>query len=265
MTLSKLPAYIDKLMADWNVPGLSIAVVKGDQVIWERGFGRVPGDKNVVVSPETPFAIGSATKAFTALGLMLLVQERKIDLDQPVASYLPGFRCADPYISANLSVRDILSHRSGLPRYDLVWFGSNKSREELAKAIAFLPFGKDWRTRFQYNNLIYALAGYLTEKISGKCWEEYIQQEVFAPLGMAHSDFSYRLSERGSADAMAPAGAVVSTVRDLSRWVCFFLNGGKAGGKTVLTERLIGKDKSFLFGCPGRAGFFVSIFPSNHR
>ncbi len=239
--LSQLPAYVDKLMADWNVPGLSVAVVKGDQVIWERGFGRVRGDKNVAVSPETPFAIGSATKAFTALGLMLLVQERKIDLDQSVASYLPGFKSADPYISANLSVRDILSHRSGLPRHDLVWFGSDKSREELVKAIAFLPFGKDWRTRFQYNNLMYALAGYLTEKISGKCWQEYIQQEVFTPLGMAHSDFSYRLSERGSADAMAPAGAVVSTVRDLSRWVRFFLNGGKAGEKTVLAERLIGE------------------------
>jgi len=220
--LSKLPAYIDRLLVDWNVPGLSVAVVKGDKVIWERGFGLVPGEKSVSVSPETPFAIGSATKAFTALGLMLLVQERKIDLDQSVASYLPGFKCADPYISANLSIRDILSHRSGFPRHDQVWFGSDKSREELANAIAFLPCGNYWRARFQYNNLMYMLAAFLTEKVSGKRWEEYIQQEVFAPLGMAHSDFSYRLSGRGSDDAMAPAGAIVSSVRDLSRWVRFF-------------------------------------------
>ncbi len=239
--LSQMPAYIDRLLVDWNVPGLSVAVIKSDKVIWERGFGLVPGEKSVSVSPETPFAVGSATKAFTALGLMLLVQERKIDLDQPVANYLPGFKWADPYISANLTIRDILSHRSGLPRHDLVWFGSDKSRAELAKAIAFLPCGNDWRARFQYNNLMYMLAGFLTEKVSGKRWEEYIQQEVFAPLGMVHSDFSYRLSERGSDDAMAPAGAMVSSVRDLSRWVRLFLNDGKAEGKTVLAERLIGE------------------------
>jgi CubicO group peptidase (beta-lactamase class C family) len=237
--LSKLPAYVDRLMAEWKVPGLSAAVVKGDEVIWGRGFGHVPGAKLAVVSPETPFAIGSATKAFTAMGLMLLVQERKVDLDQPVASYLPGFKIADPYITANLTVRDILTHRSGIPRHDLVWFGSERSREELVKAIAFLPIGRDWRMRFQYNNLMYALAGYLTEKVSGKRWEEFIRQEVFTPLGMTHSDFSFPISERGSDNAMAPAGAIVSTVRDLSLWLRFFLRGGKAGGKTVLAEQLI--------------------------
>lgn len=238
---SKLPAYIDKLMADWNVPGLSVSVVKGDQVIWERGFGRVPGDKNVAVSPETPFAIGSATKAFTALGLMLLVQAGKVALDQPVVSYLPEFKSTDPYVTANLTVRDILTHSSGMPRHDLVWFGSDKSREELAKAIAFLPIGRDWRARFQYNNLMYALAGYLTEMVSGKRWQEYIQQTIFTPLGMTHSDFSFPISECGPDNAMAPAGGIVSTVRDLSRWVRFFLNDGKAEGKTMLAERLIGE------------------------
>ena len=135
--LSKLPAYIDKLMADWNVPGLSVSVVKGDQVIWERGFGRVPGGEHTAVSPETPFAIGSATKAFTALGLMRLVQAGKVALDQPVVSYLPEFKSADSYVTANLTVRDILIHRSGMPRHDLVWFGSDKSREELVKNHCF--------------------------------------------------------------------------------------------------------------------------------
>jgi CubicO group peptidase (beta-lactamase class C family) len=237
--LSQLPAHVDGLMAEWKVSGLSVAVIKGDQVIWERGFGRTIGNENVPVTPETPFAIGSATKAFTALGLMLLVQENKVDLDQPVANYLPGFKIADPYVTANLTVRDILSHRSGIPRHDLVWFGSERSREELVKAIAFLPIGRDWRAVFKYNNLMYALAGYLTQKVSGKLWEDYIQQEVLSPLSMVHTDFSYRLSERGPGNAMAPAGGIVSTVRDLSLWLRFFLRGGKADGETVLAEQLI--------------------------
>jgi CubicO group peptidase (beta-lactamase class C family) len=248
-------AFVAKTLADWKVPGVGVAVVKNGKVILAEGYGFRDVQKKLPVTPHTIFAIGSATKAFTATAVGVLVDEGKINWDKPVIDYLPNFRLYDPIATVQVTTRDLLCHRTGVPRYDFAWLGSSASRKELFERIKFLEPNTGLRSLFQYNNFMYMAAGYLVEHISGSSWEEFVQRRIFDPLGMKESNFSVEISKKKSdlalpyglekdklvefqfrnIDAMGPAGSINSSALDMAQWVLFNLNKGQVGDKKIIS------------------------------
>ena len=148
------------------------------------------------MTADTLFAIGSSSKAFTTFVLGTLVDEGKIEWDKPARNYIPWFKLFDPSMTERLSVRDLVTHRSGLPRHDLVWYNNfDASRESLVRKLAYLEPSADLREKWQYNNLMYLTAGYLTEVITGKSWEDAVRDRVLNPLGMKHQLLGQRFAE----------------------------------------------------------------------
>src|SRR5579883_37510 len=172
---TRLPAALDgfedavqTIMEDWKVPGLALAVVVDRELVLCAGYGRRDVEAGLDVTPRTLFPIASATKAFTTMSLALLADEGKIDWDTPVREYLPDFRLYDSVASERMTPRDLVTHRSGLPRHDLAWYNSSASRAELVSRLRYLPPNKDFRAVWQYQNLMYMTAGYLVEVITGQ-------------------------------------------------------------------------------------------------
>lgn len=258
--LQGLDEYIQQAMKDWNVQGISVAIVKNGQVILSKGYGYRDTDKKLPVTSQTLFEIGSSTKAFTATAVCMLDDEGKIDLDKPVINYMPTFKMWDDYVTLNMTPRDLLTHRSGLPRHDLVWYGTDKTRKELVEALRYLEPSKPFRTTFQYQNMMFMTAGYLVEQVSGKTWEDFVKERIFTPLEMNNSNFSvtvmqasndystgYNEEKDGSvkvipyrpADAVGPAGTINSCSDDMAKWLVFQLGNGNYNGKQLLSESKI--------------------------
>lgn len=249
--------FINATIQEWQLPGLAIAIVKDGEVIFSQGFGKRDVAQNLDVTPNTLFPIASCTKAFTATALGLLVDEGKLEWDIPVRTYLPAFKLHDPVASERMTPRDLLTHRSGLPRHDRAWYNSPLSRQEIFDRLQYLEPSQDFRNLWQYQNLMYMTAGYLLEKVSGQTWEEFVQQRIFAPLGMTASNFSIA-DTKSRADfslpyddvndqvqeidfyerqqAIGPAGSIISSVEDMSKWLLFQLNKGKVGDQQIIAE-----------------------------
>lgn len=247
--------FVDKALVDWKVPGLAMAVVKDDKVLFMKGYGVRDVAKKLPVTPRTLFAIGSATKAFTTFVLATLVDEGKLDWDAPVSQYIPGFKLMDPVASERMNAVDLVTHRSGLPRHDALWYNTTLSRKEMAERLRWLEPSKDFRTDFQYNNLMFLTAGYLVERITGQTWEDAVRARIFRPLGMTHSNFSVADSQKSPDFALpyeerddqvflmdfrditnvGPAGSINSSAEDLIPWMKVHLNGGKLGEKAVMS------------------------------
>jgi CubicO group peptidase (beta-lactamase class C family) len=242
-------------LAALKVPGAAIAIVKDKEVILAKGYGFRDVEGKLPVTADTLMAIGSSTKAFTTFTLGTLVDQGKVDWDKPVRNYIPWFRLYDAPAGERLTPRDLVTHRSGLPRHDLVWYNNKTaSREDLVRALAFLAPTADLREKWQYNNLMFLTAGYLVETITGQSWEEAVRRLVFAPLGMARSNFSVLESQKDKDFAfpyderdgkivkipfrdittVGPAGSINSSVNEMSRWVTVHINGGKLGDKQVI-------------------------------
>jgi CubicO group peptidase (beta-lactamase class C family) len=248
--------FASKIMAEWKVPGMAVAVVKDGQVILAEGFGLRDIADGLKVTPQTLFAIGSATKAFTAVTMGILVDEGKVEWDTPVSQYLPTFKLQDDFATTHMTPRDLLCHRSGLPRHDMIWYGTTLSRQELFDRLAQLEPSREFRSFWQYQNLMFMTAGHLVGTVSGSTWEEFTRRRIFEPLGMTGSDFSVEdmkaVADRAlpygerrgqvtelpyrSADAMGPAGSINSNVIDMAKWVMLNLNKGRFGGMTVVSE-----------------------------
>jgi CubicO group peptidase (beta-lactamase class C family) len=229
-------------MARDQIPGVAVGVVERGQLVFARGFGYRDVENHLAMTPDTLFPLGSASKAFTATAIALLADEGKIALDAPVRTYLPDFSLEDPVASATLTTRDLLTHKSGLPRHDFFWYQAPFSRDELYRRLRFLEPSGPPRTRWRYNSLMFVVAGRIIERVSGESWESFVQARILCPLNMrrtllsaeameADSDHAspYALRE-GKAqkiamlkrlDAIAPAGAVQTSVRDLARWITF--------------------------------------------
>jgi CubicO group peptidase (beta-lactamase class C family) len=253
-TLAQLPHVADEVMVRWGVPGMSLAVVRSDQVLFSGGFGvtRVGGDE--VVTADTVFGVGSVTKPITAASVALLVDEEKLAWDEPVVTWLPEFRLQDPHASAHATPRDLLAHRVGLPRHDLVWYGSGKSRAELVGLLPHLAFLHELRQDFEYTNLMYVVAGFLVGTSAGSTYEDFVSTRVFEPLGMAHSGFippagegtarPHVLGSDGELDeipmftggAAAPAAGLYSSANDLASFVQMVLRRGATDGGRLVTE-----------------------------
>jgi CubicO group peptidase (beta-lactamase class C family) len=250
-----LSEFINHTMPEWNVPGLAIAIVKDNQIIFCEGFGLRDGNNNLKVTPKTLFAIGSCTKAFTTMAMGILVDRGQLDWDQPVRNYLPSFKLYDSYASEHITPRDLVTHRSGLPRHDAMWYRTHFTREEIINRLQYLEPTQELRTVFQYNNLMYLAAGYLVGAIAGCTWEEFVQQEILNPLGMGNSNFSVDASQKTddfahpylhkneevkeipflNIDVVGPAGCINSNVTDMAQWLLLHLNGGKFSERQIIS------------------------------
>lgn len=239
-----------------EVPAIAIGIVKDGEVLLAEGFGWADLENRQPATATTLFAIGSCTKAFTAAGLAILADEGRLDWDKPVQEYMPDFRLMDAFATREMTAIDLLTHQSGLPRHDLVWYGSAFSRQELFDRLRHLPPTKSFRTQWQYQNLMYLAAGVLTERISGQRWEDFTRERLLRPLGMSHTVFThhevpagavvarpYRKTGKDSVvrmpyrdiSAIGPAGSIYSNVEDMLRWARLHLQGGKTGDTQVLS------------------------------
>lgn len=253
--LEGFDAVIKQGLEKLKVPGTAIAVVKDNDVVFVGGFGFRDVENKLPMTPDTLLAIGSASKAFTTFALGTLVDEGKVEWDKPLRNYIPWFKLFDAEAGDRLTPRDLVTHRSGLPRHDLVWYNNYTStREELVRRLAYLPPTADLRERWQYNNLMFLTAGYLVETLTGKKWEDSVRALVFDPLEMKRSNFSVKDSEKDSDFAqpyderegkmtkipfrdistIGPAGAINSSVNEMSHWVMAHINNGKYKGKAVV-------------------------------
>lgn len=249
--LKGFEGFVNKILAEHQVPGVAISIVKDGQVIYAQGFGFRDIKNSLKVNPHTLFAIGSCTKAFTVATMGILVDEGKLDWDKPVRSYLPSFELSDMVASDQMKPRDLVSHRSGLPRHDKMWYRSPLSRRELFERLRYLDLNREFREIYQYNNLMFMTAGILVETIAGTPWEDFTRRRILTPLGMNETNFSVEDSKKApdfaypyqivegkveqipfcNIDAIAPAGAINSTALDMARWVLMNLNKGRAGEK----------------------------------
>jgi len=256
--VASLDEYYAKALTDWKVPGMAIAIVRNDSVILCKGYGVLEVNKPEKVNEKTLFAIASNTKAFTAAALAILVDEGKIKWDDPVIKYLPWFQMYDPYVTANMKIRDLLSHRSGLETFsgDLLWYGSNYSREEVIRRARFLKPKYGFREHFGYSNIMYLTAGEIVHAVSGISWDQFISDRILKPLGMDRTNTSVK-SLKGMTnvaqchtdsegkvisipyldwDNIGPAGSINSCVEDLSKWVKLQLNYGAISNKVIFSK-----------------------------
>jgi CubicO group peptidase (beta-lactamase class C family) len=253
-------AAFDRYVADaakaWHVPALGIAVVRNDSLVFAKGYGVIEIGKPQAADAHTRFAIGSTTKAMTSAALAMLVDEGKIRWDGRVIDYLPEFQLYDPYVTREITIRDLLTHRSGLPSTDLLWAGLDYSLEESTRRLRFVKPASSFRSQWEYQNNVYAIGGLIIERVSGMSWENFIRTRIFAPLGMTESEtlvseiigkpnVAVPHAERGdtvrvvpirSTDGVAPAGSVWSSVTDMSKWMRFVLDSGRVGSKRLISE-----------------------------
>ena len=252
--LDGFDAEIEQVMTDWSVPGLAIGVVKDSAVVFSQGFGVRDTEAETPVTDETLFAIGSASKAVTAATLGILHDDGELDWETPVQEYLPRFDMHDDFAGEEMTPVDLLTHRSGLPRHDLVWYGTDASRAELFARLEHLPPSEPFRTTFQYQNLMYMTAGYLAGQLTGSTWEDVVRQRLFEPLGMASSTLSVTAMQQATnyarpyaggtdslvaidfrnIDAVGPAGSINSSVTEMLPWVRLFLESGRHGDTQVI-------------------------------
>lgn len=265
--LETFDQYIQDSMKTWNCPGVAIAIVKGDDVLHQRAYGLRDVEEQLPMTEDVRFAMASVTKSFTAMSVALLVDEGKLEWDKPVREYMPEFILDDPYVTQHVTVRDMLSHRTGLPRHDFSAWRLDISCAEFIKRMKHFEFSATFRARFQYNNLMYYATAYLVEKIAGQRWEDFVQDRIFSPLGMDASNFmpeppqeeqinayGYRVDrdEEGSAKGLvrmpfgrhtdlspSAAGALFSTLADLTQWIKVHVNNGAVGDvKLVSSDNL---------------------------
>lgn len=255
-----LDSYVGQVMTSFEVPGVSLALVKDGQVVATRGYGVRTLGQAEPVDAQTLFAIGSNTKAFTATALGLLVEEGKLAWDAPVLNYLPGFVLWDPYATRELTVRDLLAHRSGLGLGEgdlLFWPPSTYTRPEIVRRLRFLPPATSFRYHYAYDNVLYLAAGELVRAISGASWEDFVAARILRPVGMTAS--TVRCPPPGSPGSIAwpharvegtvrpiapfvsdntdPAGGINSNAQDMARWLLVQLGQGKlADGARLFSE-----------------------------
>ncbi len=247
-------SYVSKAVADWGAVGLGVAVVKDGRTIFAKGYGVRELGQPGLVDADTRFAIGSTTKAITAAAIGMLVDEGKIGWDDPVTKYLPSFELSDPYVTRELTVRDLLTHRAGLANGDLLWYRTDNSPEEVLRRARFIPAAYSLRSSFIYQNVMYATAGAVVAAASGMPWERFVETRIFQPLGMSGTvptlartaglpnvarphqkvDGAVRVITNASVDPVAAAGSVWSSVADMARWATFMLDSGRVNGKPLL-------------------------------
>src|SRR5512140_541568 len=255
--IAGLDASVARGVEDWNVPGLAIAVVKDDSVVFAKGYGVRQLGTHDSVNTHTLFANASTTKAFTAFLVEMLADEGKLRMDAPVIDYMPAFRLSDPVATRVITIADLLSHRTGVPEADYLWYQDTSSFPEIMRRLSYVPFDAPVRSHFEYQNITYALAGEIAAQRAGLPWATLVRERILTPLGMRETktgtpdvrthpnvvsghDYVHdtlRAIPRDDADNIAPAGAMYSSVSDMALWMRFLLDSARLGGKRVLSPR----------------------------
>lgn len=248
--------YAEAARVEWKVPGMSIAVVKDGKVLLAKGYGVRELGKDARVDADTLFGAMSTTKAMTAVTMAMLVDERKVSWDDKVIKHLPDFRVADPYITAELRIRDLFTHNGGMGNADFLWgWTPELTTDEIVSRMQYARPAYPFRGGYTYQNIMYAVAGQVIEKVSGMPWERFVTERLFVPLGMRNTFATYSASERyqnrsyahdyidkkasviteSTADPIAPAGSVWSTANDIAKWIDFMLGNTTVNGKQLIT------------------------------
>ena len=257
--LAAIEKTLDAKRQEYGIPGVSLVIVKDDQIIYLMGLGFKDLEKKVPVTADTLFAIGSSTKAFTALTVLMSADDGKLSLDDSPKKYLPYFKLYDPEADAKITIRDLLSHSSGLNRTDLGFAVGTLNREEVIRVAGLAQPTSKFREKFQYQNVMFTAAGEVAGRAQGMSWEELVRKRIFKPLGMKNTDLSVKEMEKSrdfsygyiyntdtkkntrvpmrEIPAAAPAGAINSTAREMAAWLRFMLGGGVFDGKRLVSEK----------------------------
>lgn len=269
---------VRQCMKDWDVPGAAIGIVHKGRTLYARGFGLRDIDSGHPVTERTLLGIASCTKAFTATSCGILVEDGKLGWDTPIRTYLPDFRMYDPVATRLMTVRDLLTHRSGLPGHNFVWSTSSATRLQLLKRLRHLKPSRSFRSTYQYNNLMYMAAGAVIERLSGQTWEDFVRDRILKPSRMTDTrlwtnDLSdvddiatgYMNQGQGMAPdprvpgdhgvpyAIAPAGSILSNVLDMCRWLELQMAGGKSGKTRIISEQALKEIHTPQVAFPGEA------------
>lgn len=258
---ANLDAWVARAMATFHTPGVAVAVVKDGKVVHAQGYGVRRMGSPEKVDADTLFGIASNTKAFMATALAILTDEGKLDWNDRVIDRMPEFRMSDAYVTREITIRDLLTHRSGmgLGAGDLMFFpDSDFTREQIVFNQRYIPLATSFRSRYAYDNVLYVVAGQIVPKVTGKSWDDFIRERIFTPVGMTHSNTSVTALGPGvnyatphatvddrlqpvkndHVDNTAPAGAINSSISDLAKWVTVRLNGGVlADGKPLYSPK----------------------------
>ena len=255
--LEGLDRYIESAMRDWNIPGFAIAVVRNDSIIHERGFGVLRLGEPQRVDEHTLFAIASTTKAMTTAALGMLVDEDRLDWDDRVVEHLPAFELIDAYLTHNLTVRDLITHRAGISRSDNLWIAGPFDRAEVLRRARYLEPVNGFRSQYGYHNVMYTTAGEVVGAVAGTSWDDFIEQRLFRPLGMNRSttragvvesrdnvawshtwhDGKVIATPRRNYDNLGGAGSAFSSVHEMAQWIRLHLNEGEYEGQRLISER----------------------------
>jgi CubicO group peptidase (beta-lactamase class C family) len=260
--LSQLDTYFEKARKEWKIPGMAVAIVKNGKVVLAKGYGVKKFSKEEPVDEKTLFAIASNTKAFTAAALAILVDEEKLNWDDNVRKYLPYFQLYDPYVTEEMTIRDLLCHRCGLGTFsgDLLWYETPYSTAEVVKRAKYLKPAYGFRSGYGYSNIMFIAAGEIFPAVTGKQWKDFVKERIFKPLGMETTNIgTSELKEYDNvaaahyvypdgktvkipyttSDNIGPAGGINSNVFEMARWLNMLLNEGTFEKKQILSKERI--------------------------
>jgi CubicO group peptidase (beta-lactamase class C family) len=275
--LSGFDSYMEQVLKDWNTPGIGVGIIVNDKLVFAKGYGYRDYEKKLPFTPSTLCQIASNSKLFTAVSAGMLVEVGKLTWDKPVRESVPTIQFYNDQLNNNVTLRDMLSHRTGVTRHDLIWFRSPFTRKELFEKLKYLEPQEPMRETFLYNNLMYAAAGNIIELKSGKTWEQFVREKIFTPLDMKTTGFTisdmtqqadhgvpyrekrdsfelYKIPYYEDTEGVAPAGAIISNIDELSHWLIALMNDGKYNGKQVLPASVLKATLQPAIGLPNTLG-----------
>ena len=275
--LAGFDAFMEKTLKDWNAPGIGVGVVVGDKLVFAKGYGYRDYEKKLPLTAQTMFTIASNTKLFTAVAAGMLVEEGKLTWDRPIKESVPTIEFYNSYLNNSITLRDMLAHRTGITRHDSIWYKSDYSTKELFERLKYLEPKESPRQIFLYNNMMYAGAGHAIELQSGKTWAEFVRERILQPLGMNSTVFSiadmlkqpdvgvpfterrdsfelYKIPYYEEQQGVAPAGAIISNIEDMSHWLIALMNSGQYNGKQVLPAKVLAATLEPAIALPNAAG-----------
>lgn len=257
--LRDLDRFVQRVMDDWDAPGVAVAVVKDDRVVLAKGYGVKEVGGSDPITANSLFAIASTSKAFTAAALGMLVDEGKISWDDHVTDLLPGFQMYDPYVTRELTVRDLLSHRGGLPRGDRLWYASPFDRDEVIRRVRYLEPAWSFRSHYGYQNIMFLTAGEIVPAVTDTSWDDFVRARIFTPLGMTTTTTTVRdlpsrtdvATPHGKIDGevvpigwrnfdnLGGAGTIISSVSEMAQWIRLQLGHGVYNGTRLLSDSVM--------------------------
>jgi CubicO group peptidase (beta-lactamase class C family) len=275
--LAGFDAFMEKTLKDWNAPGIGVGIVVGDKLVFAKGYGYRDYEKKLPITANTMFPIASNTKLFTAVSAGFLVEEGKLTWDRPIRESVPTIDFYNSSLNNSITLRDMLSHRTGITRHDSIWYKSDYTTKELFERLKYLDPKEQPRQIFLYNNMMYAGVGYTIQLQSGKTWAEFVREKILQPLQMNHTVYSisdmlkasdygvpftekrdsldlYRIPYYEDTDGLAAAGAIISNIEDMSHWLIALMNNGQYGGKQVLPPKVLQATLEPAIALPNAAG-----------